>query len=129
MFQHAGHDVSVVVLHANHPREIDGATAASIGALRDSGVTVLNQAVLLSGVNDSASALADLGETLFDAGVLPYYLHVLDPVAGAAHFMVPEGEAKRLQHELTERLPGYLVPRLVREVPGAPAKVGVDLWV
>jgi len=78
--------------------------------------------------NDSAAALANLSEVLFDAGVLPYYLHMLDPVEGAAHFEVPEDRARRLQTELTNRLPGYLVPRLVREVEGAPAKVGVDLW-
>jgi len=73
-------------------------------------------------------ALGDLSEDLFDAGVLPYYLHMLDPVAGAAHFKVSDGEAKRLHAGVTARLPGYLVPKLVREVPGAPAKVGVDLW-
>jgi L-lysine 2,3-aminomutase len=73
-------------------------------------------------VNDSVPALADLSETLFASGVLPYYLHVLDRVRGAAHFDVPEGEALELHANLTTRLPGYLVPRLVREVPGAAAK-------
>jgi L-lysine 2,3-aminomutase len=91
-------------------------------------VTLLNQTVLLAGINDSVDALADLSETLFDAGVLPYYLHMLDPVEGAAHFDVSNDEAKCLHAKLSARLPGYLVPRLVREVPGAPAKVGVDLW-
>jgi L-lysine 2,3-aminomutase len=83
---------------------------------------VLNQAVLMRGVNDRADALAALSERLFEADVLPYYLHLLDRVRGAAHFEVPEGEALRLHAALTARLPGYLVPRLVREEPGAPAK-------
>jgi len=118
----------VLVVHANHANEIDGDVRRALAALDAAGATLLNQAVLLAGVNDSADALANLSETLFDAGVLPYYLHMLDPVEGAAHFEVPEDEARRLQIELTNRLPGYLVPRLVREVEGAPAKVSVDLW-
>ena len=118
----------VVVVHANHANEIDDEVRRALAALDDAGATLLNQAVLLAGVNDSAAALADLSETLFDAGVLPYYLHMLDPVEGAAHFEVSEDEARRLQIELTNRLPGYLVPRLVREVEGTPAKVSVDLW-
>jgi L-lysine 2,3-aminomutase len=73
-------------------------------------------------VNDSASALADLSDALFEHGVLPYYLHVLDPVRGAAHFDVPDEEARALVADVTLRLPGYLVPRLVRETPGSGAK-------
>jgi L-lysine 2,3-aminomutase len=115
----------VVVVHANHAREIDAAVAAALGRLRAAGVPVLNQSVLLAGVNDSADALADLSEALFAAGALPYYLHLLDPVAGAAHFDVPEPRARALHADLAARLPGYLVPRLVREVPGAPGKVVV----
>ncbi len=84
--------------------------------------------MLLAGVNDNEDALVDLSESLFDAGVLPYYLHMLDPVEGAAHFEVSEKEARRLHRLMTARLPGYLVPKLVREISGAPAKVGVDLW-
>ncbi len=118
----------VVVVHANHANEIDADVRRALAALDAAGVTLLNQAVLLAGVNDSVDALADLSETLFDAGVLPYYLHMLDPVEGAAHFEVSEETARLLHTELTARLPGYLVPRLVREVEGAPAKVGVDLW-
>ena len=118
----------VVVVHANHANEIDDDVRRSLAALEGTGVTLFNQAVLLAGVNDSVAALTDLGETLFNAGVLPYYLHMLDPVSGAAHFEVPEAEAKRLHAEVATLLPGYLVPKLVREVPGAPAKVGVDLW-
>ncbi|HEX2164949.1 MAG TPA: EF-P beta-lysylation protein EpmB, partial [Thermoanaerobaculia bacterium] len=115
----------VVVVHANHAREIDGAVAAALGRLRAAGVPVLNQSVLLAGVNDSADALAELSEALFAAGALPYYLHLLDPVAGAAHFAVPEERARAVHAALAARLPGYLVPRLVREVPGAPGKVPV----
>ncbi len=118
----------VVVVHANHANEIDDEVRRALSGLDAAGATLLNQAVLLAGVNDSADALANLNETLFDAGVLPYYLHMLDPVEGAAHFEVPEDTARRFQIELTNRLPGYLVPRLVREVEGAPAKIGVDLW-
>jgi KamA family protein len=119
---------TVVVVHANHAQEIDADVRRALAALGSTGATLLNQSVLLAGVNESADALIDLSESLFDAGVLPYYLHLLDPVAGAAHFEVAEDEAVRIHRELTTRLPGYLVPRLVREVPGAPAKVGVDLW-
>ncbi len=119
---------TVVVVHANHAQEIDADVQRALAALRATGVSLLNQSVLLAGVNDSADTLVELSESLFDAGVLPYYLHMLDPVEGAAHFEVSDKEAKNLHRELTSRLPGYLVPRLVREVPGAPAKVGVDLW-
>jgi EF-P beta-lysylation protein EpmB len=112
----------VVVLHANHGNEIDGAVAAAARRLRAAGVLVLHQAVLLRGINDSAEALAELSERLVEAGVLPYYLHVLDRVAGAAHFEVSEARARELIDALLELVPGYMVPRLVREVPGEPAK-------
>ncbi len=115
----------VMVIHANHARELDPSVAAAMARLADAGVALLNQSVLLRGVNDRVEALADLSEALFDLGVLPYYLHLLDPVEGAAHFDVPEEEARRLIAALAARLPGYLVPRLVREVEGAGAKVGV----
>jgi len=112
----------VVVIHANHPREIDSQVAASCRSLLDAGATVLNQSVLLAGVNDSVDALAALSEALFDMQVLPYYLHLLDKVEGAAHFEVDEARAIALHTQLSHRLPGYLVPRLVREVAGEPAK-------
>lgn len=115
----------VVVIHANHANEIDAPVAAAVAALRGTGALVLNQAVLLRGVNDSVAALADLSERLFEAGVLPYYLHLLDRVAGSAHFEVPADEARQLHEALSAGLPGYLVPRLVREVAGAPAKLPV----
>ncbi|MBZ0110970.1 MAG: EF-P beta-lysylation protein EpmB [Thermoanaerobaculia bacterium] len=115
----------VLVLHANHARELDGAVAAAVRRLRGADVTVLNQAVLLRGVNDSEERQADLSESLFRIGVLPYYLHLLDRVQGAAHFEVSEERAQEILRQLRGRLPGYLVPRLVREVPGAPSKVPV----
>lgn len=114
---------TVVVLHSNHAREVDAAVRRAVGALRERGFPVLNQAVLLAGVNDSIATQAALWETLFEAGVLPYYLHLLDRVAGAGHFEVPEARARILHEELRARLPGYLVPRLVREVAGEPYKV------
>ncbi len=116
----------VLVLHANHPRELDEAVAAALARLPRPGLTLLNQAVLLRGVNDDADTLIALSRRLFEVGVLPYYLHLLDPVAGAAHFHVPDVEARRLLAALRARLPGYLVPRLVREVPGAPNKTPVS---
>jgi EF-P beta-lysylation protein EpmB len=115
----------VVVVHANHPREVDGEVLAALGRLRAAGVTVLNQAVLLRGVNDRVSVLRRLSETLFNAGVMPYYLHLVDRVRGAAHFEVDEATARDLLGGLTRELPGYLVPRLVRELPGVAAKVPV----
>jgi EF-P beta-lysylation protein EpmB len=111
-----------VVLHANHANEFDAAVDAACARLRAAGATLLNQAVLLRGVNDSVEALATLSERGFAAGVLPYYLHQLDRVQGAAHFEVPDAEALRLRSELAARLPGYLVPRLVREIPGESGK-------
>jgi EF-P beta-lysylation protein EpmB len=113
----------VFVLHVNHANEIDAELAAACAKLRASGVTLLNQSVLLAGVNDDVEVLSELSGRLFDAGVLPYYLHALDPVRGAAHFAVPDERARSLAAELAARLAGYLVPRLVREVPGAPGKV------
>ena len=115
----------VLVVHANHPNEIDGAVGTAMRLLREAGVTVLNQAVLLAGVNDDEDALVALSEVLFEHGVLPYYLHLLDPVAGAAHFEVPEARAAELMRGVAARLPGYLVPKLVREVPGAPGKTPI----
>jgi len=116
---------SVVVIHANHPRELDDASRQACRSLIQAGATVLNQSVLLSGVNDDVKTLAALSEALFDAGVLPYYLHLLDRVDGAAHFDVATDVALRLHAELTSALPGYLVPRLVREVAGAASKTAV----
>jgi EF-P beta-lysylation protein EpmB len=112
----------VVVLHINHANELDGAVDAACARLRAAGATLLNQAVLLRGVNDSAEALEALSERLFAAGVLPYYLYQLDRVQGAAHFEVDDARALALVERLRQRLPGYLVPKLVREVSGDAAK-------
>lgn len=115
----------VVVLHANHPNEIDAEVAAAGRRLQTAGATLLNQAVLLAGVNDSAATLEALSRALFAFGTLPYYLHLLDPVRGAAHFKVGTEEARSLLAELAARLPGYLVPRLVREEPDRPGKTPI----
>lgn len=116
----------VLVIHANHPAELDEAVAAAMARLRGAGVALYNQAVLLRGVNDDAGVLEALGERLFDLGVQPYYLHLLDRVRGAAHFEVPEAEARALMRALAARASGYLLPRLVREEAGQPWKTPVD---
>jgi EF-P beta-lysylation protein EpmB len=112
-----------VVVHTNHPRELDGLVCEALARLVDAGVPVLNQAVLLRGVNDSADVLAELCSRLADLRVMPYYLHQLDRVAGAAHFEVPVEQGRQIVEELRRRLPGYAVPRYVEERPGAPYKV------
>ncbi len=116
----------VVVVHVNHANELDAAVKAALARLKDAGVQLLNQSVLLRGVNDSGDALVTLSEALFACGVLPYYLHLLDKVQGAAHFDVPEPTAQAIATDMRGRLPGYLVPRLVRERPGAAAKIPIS---
>ncbi|MEP6907996.1 MAG: EF-P beta-lysylation protein EpmB, partial [Pseudoxanthomonas sp.] len=111
-----------MVLHANHANEFDASVDAALGEVRNTGAQLLNQAVLLRGVNDSVDALADLSERGFAAGVLPYYLHQLDRIQGAAHFEVADVQARALHAALAARLSGYLVPRLVREIPGDSGK-------
>lgn len=113
----------VIVVHANHPAEIDEPTSQALRQLADCSAALLNQSVLLAGVNDDANVLAALSQCLFTAGAMPYYLHQLDPVAGAAHFAVGDEQALALHRQLNASLPGYMVPRLVREVPGAAAKL------
>ncbi|MEP6899396.1 MAG: EF-P beta-lysylation protein EpmB [Rhodanobacter sp.] len=112
----------VVVLHANHANELDASVDAACSRLRGAGATVLNQSVLLCGINDDVDKLAALSERLFVSGVLPYYLHQLDRVQGTAHFEVDDARARSLIDSLRARLPGYLVPRLVREVGGELSK-------
>lgn len=119
--------LTVLVIHANHAQEINGEVVDACARLRARGITLLNQSVLLRGVNDSDDALTRLSEALFAAGVLPYYLHLLDRVQGAAHFAVEADVARVIMQQLNARLPGYLVPRLVREVAGAPGKVPMTL--
>ncbi|MGD9635387.1 MAG: EF-P beta-lysylation protein EpmB [Pirellulales bacterium] len=112
----------VVVVHANHANEINAHVAAALAQLSDAGVPLLNQAVLLRGVNDTAAAQAALCEKLVDHRVLPYYLHQLDRVAGAAHFDVPIETGRRIVAELRDQLPGYAVPRFVAELPAELSK-------
>ncbi len=111
-----------IVLHSNHPAELDTTVATACDRLRRSGAQLLNQAVLLKGINDDADTLAMLSARLFEMGVLPYYLHQLDRVQGAMHFEVSDEHALALIATLRTRLPGYLLPRLVREQAGAAAK-------
>jgi EF-P beta-lysylation protein EpmB len=113
---------TVMVVHANHANELDAEVAAVLAQLRYAGLTLLNQSVLLRGVNDDIGTLAELSERLFSHSVMPYYLHLLDRVAGAAHFDVEAPYALELLQGLRRRLPGYLVPRLVREIEGMPNK-------
>lgn len=113
----------IVVLHINHPNELDQTLADALRRLH--GVTLLNQSVLLRNINDSAECLATLSFRLFELGILPYYLHELDKVQGAAHFLVERKRAKQLMHELAALLPGYLLPRYVTEKPGAASKISL----
>jgi EF-P beta-lysylation protein EpmB len=115
-----------VVVHANHVNEIDGAVAHALGRMVDAGVPVLNQAVLLTGVNDSVDAQSALNERLVNLRVQPYYLHQLDRVAGAAHFAVPTERGVQIVAELRERFPGYAVPLFVEEVAGGLSKQVID---
>jgi EF-P beta-lysylation protein EpmB len=112
----------VMVIHANHANEIDNDAELALASLQKAGCQLLNQAVLLKGVNDSAAALVALSERLSEVDVMPYYLHLLDKVAGAQHFDVPEQEALELIAAIRTQLPGYLVPRLVREIQGEASK-------
>jgi EF-P beta-lysylation protein EpmB len=116
----------IIVVHANHPAEIVGDCAEALRQLVLGGLTTLNQAVLLRGINDDADTLCQLCERLSNVGVLPYYLHQLDRVQGAAHFEVAEDRGRELLAELRRRLPGYAVPRYVREIPGVPYKSPLD---
>lgn len=113
----------VLVTHINHPQEIDQALIDTLHTVRQHGVTLLNQSVLLRGINDNVSVLKALSERLFAAGILPYYLHLLDKVQGAAHFDVEQACAEGLVNALRQQLAGYLVPRLAKEVAGHPSKV------
>ncbi|MBS0211478.1 MAG: EF-P beta-lysylation protein EpmB [Planctomycetes bacterium] len=111
-----------MVVHANHPAELDDTVAEALARLIDAGIPVLNQAVLLRGVNDSVETLVALSERLVELRVQPYYLHQLDRVLGAAHFEVPVDAGRALVAALRARLPGYAVPQYVAEIPGASSK-------
>jgi EF-P beta-lysylation protein EpmB len=108
----------ILVVHSNHAAELDDLTCARLSLLVQQQITVLNQAVLLKGINNSAQVLVDLSYRLFDAGVMPYYLHVLDKVKGAHHFDLSPKEINLIYKDVLENLPGYLVPKLVREIAG-----------
>lgn len=116
---------SSLVLHANHANEISRELKDNLKPLRQAGVHLFNQSVLLRGVNDDADALTELSESLFDCDVLPYYLHQLDKVTGAAHFEVSDARAQQLWLAINQRLPGFLVPKLVREVGGEASKTAI----
>lgn len=113
---------TVLVTHINHPNEIDGIFSAKMHRLRQSGTLLLNQSVLLKGVNDDARILKTLSDKLFDSGILPYYLHLLDKVEGASHFYVSDSQAQAIYSELQKITSGYLVPKMVREIANEPNK-------
>ncbi|PVV07507.1 MAG: EF-P beta-lysylation protein EpmB [gamma proteobacterium symbiont of Ctena orbiculata] len=113
---------TLMVIHVNHPNELSPAVAGALRAVRAAGATLLNQSVLLRGINDSCDTLVRLSTRLFEIGVMPYYLHLLDRVEGAAHFELDEAASRRLQRQLLSKLPGYLMPRMVRETAGIPYK-------
>ncbi|WP_395344944.1 EF-P beta-lysylation protein EpmB [Ningiella sp. W23] len=117
----------IMVFHINHANEVSPSFIEKCLALKSHGVTLLNQAVLLKGINDSVQAQIALNEAVFSAGVLPYYLHMLDKVDGAAHFDVYKQKALDMMAELIKRQPGFLVPKLVREIAGQPGKTPIDL--
>jgi EF-P beta-lysylation protein EpmB len=115
----------ILITHCNHPQEINQTVRDAMTMLADAGVTLLNQSVFLKGVNDNVDTLTELSETLFDAGIQPYYLHALDKVQACAHFDLELPDAQRLHWEMSQRLSGYLVPKFVCERPGAPAKISL----
>lgn len=112
----------VMVVHCNHPQELDESVVCAIAKLKQKGWTVFNQSVILKGVNDNVDILIQLSHRLFAIGILPYYLHVLDKVEGAQHFDVPLVEIFEIYQQLQRRLSGYLLPRLAQEIPGVPHK-------
>lgn len=114
---------TILVTHCNHPNEIDATVKQAMHHLATAGIVLFNQSVLLKGINDNVEILAELSEQLFAAGIQPYYLHALDKVQGTAHFDLPYQTALDLHWQLAQRLPGYLVPKLVCEQPGVPAKL------
>lgn len=112
----------IVVTHINHPNEIDSDVTKAMAKLKQHGVTLFNQSVLLKGINDNVTVLSTLSNRLFDNGILPYYLHVLDKVQGAGHFLVNDKSACLLMQDLAKTLSGYLLPKLCREIGGEKSK-------
>jgi EF-P beta-lysylation protein EpmB len=116
----------VLVVHANHPYEIDKSVTSALANLKKTGIILLNQSVLLKDINDDEETLKNLSEKLFSAGVLPYYLHLLDRVDGSAHFEVTDQKARTIENALRKVLPGYLMPKFVREIPGMHSKTPLE---
>ena len=116
-----------MVIHSNHPNELNRSTADALKALRDADVLMLNQAVLLKGINDTIEIQVSLAEELYHQHVQPYYLHMPDHVAGTAHFFVNDNEARQIYLGMQAKLPGYLLAKLVREIPGENAKQIVQI--
>lgn len=112
----------ILVVHSNHANEINARVKTAFNLLKNKGITLLNQSVLLKGVNDNAAILCDLSDKLFTLGIIPYYLHLLDKATGIGHFEVLEDDVKRIMKQVQNRLPGYLVPKLVKEIAGAESK-------
>jgi len=118
---------ATMVLHINHSNEIDTDFANALEPLRAAHIPLFNQSVLLNGINDSAEILSQLSEDMFDIGIIPYYLHLFDPVQGAAHFDVNEEKAVKIVNEMLASLPGFLMPKLVREISGQANKTPINL--
>jgi KamA family protein len=116
------HKQLVMVVHCNHANELNALVIAALQQLKQQGMSLFNQSVLLKNINDNAKTLAELSEALFSVGVIPYYLHQLDKAVGTGHFEVPEQKSLEIIQQLQTLLPGYLVPKLVKEVAGAEAK-------
>ncbi|MFD2231489.1 EF-P beta-lysylation protein EpmB [Alkalimarinus sediminis] len=119
----------IMVLHINHPNEIDESVRQAVKRIKATDTLVLNQSVLLAEVNDNADTLSSLSEALFDMGALPYYLHRLDKIEGAAHFDLPHARIKEIYAEMLATLPGYLIPKLVAEIPHRASKTPLDLYL
>ncbi|WP_159817663.1 EF-P beta-lysylation protein EpmB [Colwellia sp. 20A7] len=118
---------ATMVLHINHANEIDNNFAQALEPLREARIPLFNQSVLLKGVNDNSDTLIALSEKMFDIGIIPYYLHLFDPVQGAAHFDVTENKAVKIVNEMLASLPGFLMPKLVREIAGQANKTPINL--
>lgn len=117
---------TAIVIHCNHPNEINASVRAALQKFATLPIQLLNQSVLLKDVNDNAATLIELSHKLYASGVLPYYLHLLDPVQGAAHFAVSKRRGNEIMQQLQEQLPGYLVPKFVKEIANAQHKVSID---
>ena len=118
---------ATMVLHINHSNEIDNDFITALEPLRAARIPLFNQSVLLKDVNDNAEVLIKLSESAFDIGIMPYYLHLLDPIQGAAHFNVTEQEAIIIVNKMLATLPGFLMPKLVREIAGEANKTPINL--